>query len=59
MRMHSPSLARRSLRQMLLIAAIDDNGSLKRAAQVIGMSQPRAAKALQEAEELKKRKLFH
>ena len=57
--MHSPSLARRSLRQMLLIAAIDDNGSLKRAAQVIGMSQPRAAKALQEAEELKKRKLFH
>ncbi|KXF75718.1 LysR family transcriptional regulator [Paramesorhizobium deserti] len=44
---------------MLLISAIDDNGSLKRAAEVIGMSQPRATKALQEAEELMSKKLFH
>ncbi|MEN5299548.1 LysR family transcriptional regulator [Brucella sp. TWI559] len=44
---------------MLLISAIDDNGSLKRAAELIGMSQPRATKALREAEELLSRKLFN
>ena len=51
-------LARLSLRQMQLIAAIDDNGSLKRAAEAVAMSQPRATKALQEAEDLMQRKLF-
>ncbi len=49
---HANPLLRLSLRQMLLISAIDDNGSLKRAAELIGMSQPRATKALQEAEDL-------
>jgi len=53
------SLSRLSLRQISLIAVIDDNGSLKRAAQTIGMSQPRATKSLQEAEEVLQRKLFH
>lgn len=48
-----------SLRQMQLVAAIDDNGSLKRAAEDVGMSQPRATKALQEAEEVLQRQLFH
>lgn len=52
-------LLRLSLRQMQLLAAIDDNGSLKRSAEVIGMSQPRATKALQEAEHLMSRKLFN
>ncbi|UXN74739.1 LysR family transcriptional regulator [Devosia sp. A8/3-2] len=52
-------LLRLSLRQMQLLAAIDDNGSLKRSAEVIGMSQPGATKALQEAEHLMSRKLFN
>ncbi|UUX49180.1 LysR family transcriptional regulator [Nisaea acidiphila] len=52
-------LARLSLRQLLLISAIDDNGSLKRAAETIGTSQPRATKALQEAEQLIGNKLFY
>jgi DNA-binding transcriptional LysR family regulator len=55
----SSPLSRLALRQISLIAAIDDNGSLKRAAEMIGMSQPRATKSLQEAEELVERKLFH
>lgn len=56
---HANPLLRLSLRQMLLISAIDDNGSLKRAAELIGMSQPRATKALQEAEDLIGHKLFN
>lgn len=52
-------LIRLSPRHMLLIAAIDDCGALKRAAEMIGMSQPRATKALQEAENLTGKKLFH
>ena len=51
-------LDRLTLRQLSLISAIDDNGSLKRAAEAIGMSQPRATKALQEAEALAGKKLF-
>ncbi|MCD2353056.1 LysR family transcriptional regulator [Sulfitobacter pseudonitzschiae] len=47
------------MRQLLLISAIDDNGSLKRASELIGMSQPRATKALQEAEEITGTKLFN
>lgn len=52
-------LVRLSLRHLLLISAIDDSGSLKRASELIAMSQPRATKALQEAEELTGKKLFH
>ena len=55
----SPPLIRLSLRHMLLISAVDDCGALKRAAEMIGMSQPRATKALQEAEEVTGKKLFH
>lgn len=58
-RTYAKPMFRLSLRQMLLISAIDDNGSLKRASELIGMSQPRATKALQEAEDLTGRKLFH
>lgn len=57
--MHTSSLARLSLRQLLLISAIDDHGSLKRAAETVGASQPRATKALQEAEALTGMRLFH
>lgn len=59
MTQRSLPLVRLSLRQILLISAVDDTGSLKRAAELIGMSQPRATKALQEAEELTSKKLFH
>ncbi|UFE45033.1 LysR family transcriptional regulator [Pseudosulfitobacter pseudonitzschiae] len=52
-------MTRLSMRQLLLISAIDDNGSLKRASELIGMSQPRATKALQEAEEITGTKLFN
>jgi DNA-binding transcriptional LysR family regulator len=52
------SLTRLSLKQLTLIAAIDDTKSLKRAAETIGMSQPRATKALQEAEGILGAKLF-
>ncbi|WP_420405882.1 LysR family transcriptional regulator [Nisaea sp.] len=57
--MRQSSFARLSLRHLLLLSAIEDNGSLKRAAETIGTSQPRASKALQEAEELTGQKLFH
>lgn len=52
------ALGRLSLRQLALISAIEDNGSLKRAAEAIGMSQPRATKALQEAEQITGKRLF-
>ena len=52
------AFSRLSLRQIMLIAAIDGTGSLKRASQKIGMSQPRATKALREVEELTSRTLF-
>jgi DNA-binding transcriptional LysR family regulator len=58
-RTHSMPMFRLSMRQLLLISAIDDNGSLKRASELIGMSQPRATKALQEAEGLTGTKLFN
>ncbi|MBM1816680.1 LysR family transcriptional regulator [Sulfitobacter pseudonitzschiae] len=58
-RTHSQPMTRLSMRQLLLISAIDDNGSLKRASELIGMSQPRATKALQEAEEITGTKLFN
>ena len=51
-------LSRLSLRQLALIAAVDDTGSLKRAAETIAMSQPRATKALQEAEAITGARLF-
>ena len=57
--MRPTPLARLSLRQLQLIAAVEDNGSLKRAAEAVAMSQPRATKALQEAEELMRHRLFH
>lgn len=52
------AFSRLSLRQIMLIAAIDGSGSLKRAAERIGMSQPRATKALREIEALTERQLF-
>ncbi|KEJ95287.1 transcriptional regulator, LysR family [Pseudosulfitobacter pseudonitzschiae] len=58
-RTHSQPMTPLSMRQLLLISAIDDNGSLKRASELIGMSQPRATKALQEAEEITGTKLFN
>lgn len=58
-RIYSNPMIRLSMRQLLLISAIDDNGSLKRASELIGMSQPRATKALQEAEELIGTQLFN
>lgn len=59
--MTSPSkgLRQLSLRHLSLISAIDDTGSLKQASDKIGMSQPRATKALQEAEETSGHLLFH
>lgn len=55
----SKGLRQLSLRHLSLISAIDDTGSLKQASDKIGMSQPRATKALQEAEETSGHLLFH
>lgn len=55
----SKGLRQLSLRHLSLISAIDDTGSLKQASDKIGMSQPRATKALQEAEEASGHMLFH
>lgn len=55
----SKGISRLSLRHLSLIAAIEDTGSLKQASDKIGMSQPRATKALQEAEEMTGHLLFH
>jgi DNA-binding transcriptional LysR family regulator len=55
----SSIFTRLSLRHLSLIASISDVGSLKQAAERIGMSQPRATKALQEAEDIAGHKLFH
>jgi len=55
----SKGLRHLSLRHLSLISAIDDTGSLKQASDKIGMSQPRATKALQEAEETSGHLLFH
>ncbi|AEM40646.1 LysR family transcriptional regulator [Ketogulonicigenium vulgare] len=52
-------LTRLSLRQVLLLSAIDDSGSLKQAAATIGMSQPRASKSVQEIEDLMGHRLFN
>ncbi|GGK46057.1 LysR family transcriptional regulator [Salinarimonas ramus] len=46
-----PMLARLKLRHFRLLTAIDDNGSLLRAAEAVGISQPGATKALQEIED--------
>ncbi|MER8961205.1 LysR family transcriptional regulator [Mesorhizobium sp. M0701] len=43
---------------MLLLSIIEESGSLKQAAQRVGMSQPRASKSVQEMEELMQQKLF-
>ncbi len=59
MRKPSKGLRHLSLRHLSLISAIDDTGSLKQASDKIGMSQPRATKALQEAEETSGHLLFH
>ncbi|KGJ01584.1 LysR family transcriptional regulator [Paracoccus sphaerophysae] len=45
-------LSRMTLRQMQLMTAIAENGSLKRASEAIEMSQPRATKSLREVEHL-------
>ncbi len=55
----SQGLRQLSLRHLSLISAIEDTGSLKQASTKIGMSQPRATKALQEAEETCGHMLFH
>lgn len=52
------TLTRLSLRQLELLVAIDERGSLKRAAAQIGMSQPRATKSVQEMEEIAGHRLF-
>ncbi|BAQ44786.1 MULTISPECIES: LysR family transcriptional regulator [Methylobacterium] len=51
-------LGRLTMRQMLLLATIDDSASLKGAATRIGMSQPRATKSLQEIEDMVEQQLF-
>lgn len=52
-------LTRMTLRQMQLMTAIAENGSLKRAAEAIGMSQPRATKSVREVEDLLRSMLFN
>lgn len=52
-------LTRMSLRQMQLMTAIAEHGSLKRASEAIGMSQPRATKSLREVEDLLGLDLFN
>ena len=52
-------LSRMTLRQMQLMTAIAVNGSLKRASEAIGMSQPRATKSLREVEHLLGSTLFN
>ncbi len=59
MRQKPPALIRLSLKHLSLISAVQDTGSLKQASERIGMSQPRATKALQEAEQIAGHKLFH
>lgn len=51
-------LSRLTMRQMHLLATIDDSASLKAAAARIGMSQPRATKSLQEIEDMVEQRLF-
>ncbi len=51
-------LGRLTMRQIHLLATIDDANSLKAAAARIGMSQPRATKSLQEIEETAQQQLF-
>ena len=51
-------LGRLTMRQIQLLATIDDASSLKAAAGRIGMSQPRATKCLQEIEEAAEQQLF-
>jgi DNA-binding transcriptional LysR family regulator len=53
-----PALHHLSLKQLRLIAALDAVGTLRQAAQRVGLSQPRATKALQEAEALTACALF-
>lgn len=51
-------LSRMTLRQIELMTAIAANGSLKRASEAIGMSQPRATTSLREVEHLLGSTLF-
>lgn len=51
-------LSRLTMRQIHLLATIDDASSLKAAAARIGMSQPRATKSLQEIEDTAQQQLF-
>lgn len=54
----SRNVSRLTMRQISLLAMIDDVSSLKAAAARIGMSQPRATKCLQEIEETVGQQLF-
>lgn len=56
--MFSRLMARARLRQLQLLVNIADQGSLKRAAAEIGMSQPAATQALAELEQLIEQPLF-
>ena len=52
-------IMRLTLRQLLLLSSIDECGSLKKAALVVGISQPQATKALQDIEYIVNRQLFN
>lgn len=52
-------LAKARLRQLQLLIAIADQGTVKQAAEQVGMSQPAATQALADLERLLEVKLFH
>lgn len=56
--MFSRLMARARLRQLQLLVMVADQGSLKRAAAEVGMSQPAATQALSELEQLIEQPLF-
>jgi molybdate transport repressor ModE-like protein len=56
--MFSRLMARARLRQLQLLVTVADQGSLKRAAAEVGMSQPAATQALAELEQLIEQPLF-
>lgn len=56
--LYSRLLARARLRHLQLLVAVADHGSLKRAAEQVGMSQPAATQAVAELERLLETALF-
>lgn len=56
--LHARLLARIRLRHLQLLVAIADHGTLKRAAEQVGMSQPAATQAIRELERLLEAPLF-